>query len=209
VTALSLSRDRSGMTLIELMISMGLFLLLIAALFAIFFLGGKAWRKTDDRYELLRNTQVVLAQIAREAERSSSFSVSMLPGRAVSFLSPMNDAGNFVTDSFGDVSWERYLVFYHDAATQEVRLVDIPLLPASFERRTPQPIDRFVSLSGVQPLANYLVGGRILGRRITLFEPEMPPATRRLDLRLRSVQPSTTGNPDLTLSIAGHALMRN
>lgn len=198
-----------GMTLIDLMVAMGLVMLLMSAMFAIFFLGGKAWRKTDDRYELLRNTQAVVTRIAREAERSSAFSVSILPGRAVSFLSPIDAAGNFATDSLGDVRWERYLIFYHDAAAQEVRMVDLPLLPTSFEHGTPQPIERFVSLTGAQPLANYLVGGRVLGRRITLFEPEMPPASKRLKLQVRTVQPSTTGSPDLTLDLATDALMRN
>ena len=197
------------MTLIDLMVAMGLFMLLTTALFAIFFLGGRAWRKTDDRYELLRNTQVVAAQIAREAERSSAFSVSIVPGRAVSFLSPVNDAGNCVTDNFGLIRWERYVIFYLDAATQQVRMLHVPLLPASLERATPQPIERFFSLTGMHPLADYLVGGRILGRRITLFEPEMPPATKRLNVRLRTLQPSTTQNPDLTLDMATYALMRN
>jgi hypothetical protein len=197
------------MTLIDLTVAMGLFMLLTAALFAIFFLGGKAWRKTDDRYELLRNTQVVAAQIAREAERSSAFSVTLIPGRAVSFLSPVNDAGNVVTNNLGDIRWERYVAFYLDVATQEVRMVDVPLLPTSFERGTPQPIERFVSLTGMRPLADYLVDGRILGRRITLFEPELPPGSKRLNVRLRTVQPSTTRSPDLTLDMATHAFMRN
>ena len=198
------------MTVIDLVVAMSLLLVLLTVLFAIFFLGGKAWRKTDDRYELLRNTQAVIAQINREAERTTTFSVSIIPNRAVSFLSPMNANGNFVTDSLGDVRWERFLVFYHDPASQEVRLVDVPLLPASYERRTPQPIDRFNSLLGVRPLSAYLVGGRVLGTHITVFEPEQPPPGKRLTVHLHTVQPSSiNGNPDLTLDITASALLRN
>lgn len=188
---------------------MGILLLLLTVLFSIFFLGAKAWRKTDDRFELLRNTQTVISQIAREAERGSVFSVSIEPGRAVSFLSPINNSGNFVTNTLGDVRWERYLVFYHDPISQEVRLVDVPLLPASFERGTPQPIDRFVSLTGQHPLPFYLTGGRVLGKRITRFEPELPAFTKHLKLSIRTVQPSTTQTADLTLDIAANAYMRN
>lgn len=201
--------SRAGLGLIDLVVAMGMLLMLLSLLFAIFFLGGKAWRKTDDRFELLRNTQTVISQIAREAERGSVFSVSILPNRAVSFLSPMNDNGNFVTDTLGDVRWERYLVFYHDPTSQEVRLVDIPLLPASFERRTPQPIERFVSATGTHPLSFYLTGGRVLGKRITRFEPELPASTKHLKLSIRTVQPSTTRTADLTLDIASNAYMRN
>jgi len=197
------------MGVIDLVVAMGLWLMLLSLLFAIFFLGARAWRKTDDRYELLRNTQVVVSQIAREAERGNAYSVSILPGRAVSFLSPMNDNGAFVTDTFGDVLWERYLVFYHDPASQEVRLVDIPLLPASFERRTPQPIDRFVSPTGMHPLSYYLVGGRVLGRRITRFEPELPEFSKHLKLLIHTIQPSSTRTRDLTLDITANAFMRN
>ncbi len=197
------------MTLIELTIAMGLFLLLTAALFAIFLLGGKAWRKTDDRYELLRNTQVVAAQIAREAERSSPFSLTVIPSRALSFLSPMNDNGNSVTDNFGLIRWERYVIFYYDSASQEVRMLDVPLLATSSERQNPGPIERFNSLTGMHPLADYLVDGRVLGRRITLFEPEMPPGTKRINVRIRTVQPSTTQGADLTLDLTCHAFMRN
>lgn len=197
------------MALIELSIAMGLFMLLTTALFAIFLAGGKAWRKTDDRFELLRNTQTVAARVAKEAERSSVFSVTILPGRAVSFLSPMNDAGNSVTDNFGLIRWERYVIFYYDSAAQEVRMVDVPLLPNSVERQNAGPIERFVSLTGVHPLVDYLVDGRVLGRRITRFEPEMPPGTKRINVRMRSVQPSTTEGPDLTLELTSHAFLRN
>lgn len=202
-------QGRSAMTLMDLMVAMGLLLLLLTTLFAIFFLGGKAWRKTDDRYELLRNTQAVVAQISREAERTTPFSLTILPGRAVSFLSPINASGNFVTDNLGDVRWERYLVFYHDAASQEVRMVDVPLLATSYERRTPQPIERFTSALGVRPITSYMVGGRLLGRRITLFEPAQPPSSNRLTLRIHTIQPSTTQSPDLNLDINASALMRN
>ncbi|MBS2035225.1 hypothetical protein JST97_09560 [bacterium] len=197
------------MNLLDLVVAMGLLMMLLAGLFAVFFSGGKAWRKTDDRYELLHNTQNVLAQVSREAERSTVFSVSIIPGRAVSFLSPMNDSGNFVTDTLGDERWERYLVFYHDPVKQEVRMVDVPLLPGSFERRTPQPIERFISLSGQRPLSTYCVGGKLLGRRITSFEPDQPASTKRLTLRVHTVQPSSTQSPDLQLDIATDALMRN
>lgn len=197
------------MTVMDLMVAMGLLMLLLSFLFSIFFLGGKAWRKTDDRYELLRNTQAVLSQISREAERSNIFSLSILPGRAVSFLSPMNAAGNFVTDTLGDVRWERYLIFYHDAASQEVRMVDVPLLAGSFERRTPQPIDRFVSATGMRPLSSYLVGGRVLGQHITRFEPTQPPNTKHLTIHVHTVQPSTTRGPDLTLDIDTNVFLRN
>lgn len=197
------------MSLIDLTVAMSLFLMLLGMLFTIFFLGSKAWRKTDDRYELLRNTQAVASQINREAERANIYSVSIIPGRAVSFLSPMNAAGNFVTDNLGDVRWERYVIFYLDAPSQEVRMVEVPLLPGSFERRTPQPIDRFVSLSGVQPLSAYLVGGRVLGTHITLFEPEQPTGSKRLTVHLHTVQPSTTRSQDLTLDFTASALLRN
>ena len=197
------------MGLMDLMVAMGLLMMLLTALFVIFFLGGKAWRKTDDRYELLRNTQAVVAQFSREAERASAFSVSIIPGRAVSFLSPMNVAGNFVTDSLGDVRWERYLVFYLDVSTHEVRMVDVPLLSGSFERRTPQPIERFISATGMHPLADYLVGGRLLGRRITAFEPELLPFSKHLRLHVHTIQPSTTQGRDLTLDLEGNAFLRN
>jgi hypothetical protein len=200
---------RAGINLLDLVVAMGMLLMLLTGLFAIFFLGANAWRKTDDRFELLRNTQTVVSQIAREAERGSVFSVTILPGRAVSFLSPVNGDGNFVTDGLGDVRWERYLAFYHDPASQEVRLVEVPLLPTSFERGTPQPIERFVSETGMHPLADYLVGGRVLGRHITRFEPELPSSSKHLKLTLHTVQPSTTRQRDLTLDIASSAFMRN
>lgn len=195
--------------LADLIVALALFMLLTAALFVIFFLGGKAWRKSDDRYELLRNTQVVQSQFAREAERSSVFSVTVLPGRAVCFLSPINDAGNPSSDAYGDVRWERYIIFYHDPATQEVRELEVPLLPSSFEHSTPQPIERFLSATGVHPLADYLSGGRVVGRGIQRFQPDLPAGGQRLNLRLYTVQPGRGADPDLTLDTTTHVLMRN
>ena len=198
-----------GISVLDLMVAMGLLLMLLSLLFATFFMAGNAWRKTDDRFELLRNTQTVINQIAREAERGTVFSVTILPGRAVSFLSPINPNGDFVTDNSGDVRWERYLAFYYDSASKEVRLVEVPLLPASFERGTPQPIERFESLTGRHPLDFYLTGGRVLGKHITRFEPELPDSTKHLRISVSTVQPSTTRNRDLTLDIASNAFMRN
>lgn len=194
----------------ELVVASAIFLALTAVLFATFFLGGRAWRKTDDRSELLRNTQILASQLAREAERTSTYSVTLLPNRAISFLSPMDDNNQAVTDPVsGDIRWQRYVIFYHDAASQEVRRIEVPLLPTSIQRTSPGPIENFISATGIHPLSDYLVDGRVIARRISLFAPEHVPDTRRLTVRFRCLQPHSRGGPDLTLDLATHAYFRN
>lgn len=186
------------------MIAAAIFGALLAALFAIFFMAAKALRRTDQQSDLLRNIQVVTKQFSKEAERSHFLSTSILPGRAISFVSAMDVNGKFVTDNRGDPRWQQYAIFYLDLATSEVKRLNVPIVPGSTASQLGVPIER----TGGGGLASYLSGGRILGREIISFEPaRVRPG--RLRLKVTARQQGKVDKIDTTLELTARAYPRN
>ncbi len=186
-----------------------LFLVATTLLFFVFFAGAKAWRKTDQRSDILRSAQIVTSQVAREATRSSYNSLTITPdGRALSFLSALNDAGIFVLDNQGNTRWQKYLVFYFEPTSGEIRRREVPLLAGSPQERFPEPIERFSGPSGLQPLTHYLNGGRPLGREVSEFLAETPAGTEGLDLTV-TVRKRIGTEPEMSLLLSSHAYFRN
>lgn len=159
-----------GFTLLELMVAGSLFLLLGLVLFELYRVGASAWHKSDSQLDVLRNLQVVLTRVSREAQGSSLASESH-DATALSFLTAVKDSTGFVVApvTFRPV-WQRYFVCYYDAGRQSVSVREEPLLPASPEASAPGPIDNFAGPSGTQPLAFYCNSGREIARGITSFQ---------------------------------------
>lgn len=200
-----LSRRRA-VVLVEMMIAGAVFLLLTAALFMIFFMGAKAWRKSDQRADVTREAQLATARLMREATRSSILSLSLTPdGRGVSFLSPMDDQGQFVFDAAGNTRWQRFVIYYYDAASAELRRREVPLPVGSTLSQFPEPIEH---LNPPQTLASYLVGGRVMARDLTEFGAWTPMGSRRLNVTV-SVKKSVPREPDATATVTTGVLLHN
>ncbi|MCA9796902.1 MAG: hypothetical protein KC910_34065 [Candidatus Eremiobacteraeota bacterium] len=192
--------------LIEMMIAAGIFLLLTAVLFMIFFMGAKAWRKTDQRADVTREAQLATARLIREATRSSFLSLSITPdGRAVSFLSPMDDNGQFVFDAAGNTRWQRFVIYYCDLTAGELRRLEVPLPVGSTLGQFPEPIER---LNPPKTLSGYLTGGRVIARDLVEFGAWTPMGSRRLNLTV-TVKKSVPREPDATATVTTGALFHN
>ena len=140
------------------MISLFLLSLLLGLVFWIYSMGASAWRKAEAQAELQSEVQKILSNLTREVERSTFASVSQDLGTAVGMLSAMTDQQVVALNSSASTPmWQRYVVYYFDAASGEVRLVIIPLAPTAPER---------VQAAPLLPLSTYRVGGRALGRGI-------------------------------------------
>lgn len=193
-----------GLALLELLIAAGVFGALLAVLFAMFFMAGKALRRTDQQSDLLRNIQVITKQFTKEAERSSFTSIALVPNRAVSFVSAIDSGGAFVTDPRGDPVWQQYVVFYWNSGTGDVKRVNVPIPAGS----TPSQISLPISSLGGGALPVYLSGGRVLGREIIGFEPSTV-APRRVRLKVTAQQKGKVERIDTTLELTARAYPRN
>jgi prepilin-type N-terminal cleavage/methylation domain-containing protein len=116
-------RRTRGFTLLETIVAMGVFSILLASLFLIYTMGANAWMKSDTNSELLGKVQVLTSRVSRSVARSSFLSLNVhSAGDAVSFLSPVNDAGEFQYDPFlNRPLWQEYLFIYRDAANGQIR----------------------------------------------------------------------------------------
>jgi Tfp pilus assembly protein PilE len=152
-----------GITILELMISLSLLGVLLAATFFIYTTGARAWAKGDSQSDLLRAAQIVSAKTTRYVESSTNLSLSVATDNsAVAFLSAENDDGMFLYDHVSLLPhWQKFIVLYHDPATKTVYFREVSVLGTTLET-APETIDAL----GGGPVDNYKSGGQPLGREI-------------------------------------------
>ncbi len=146
----------------------GLFTLLGLLLFQLYRVGASAWQKSDAELDLMRDLQVVLARLNRDAQGSTYGSLSR-DATALSFLTAVSSGSSpqFVVDpiTFRPV-WQRYLVYYYTPASQTLAVREEPMVPPA---TSAAPIE---SVAG-QPLSSYCNSGRPLATHVTLFQVDV------------------------------------
>ncbi len=168
----------TGMTLIEMLISLSLLGVIISTVLAIYVMGFQAWRKGDVRGDLLAAMQVSSARLVGDIEKTNYASVSIGPtGDSVALLSAIDSAGQFQLDPNGRPIWQRWVVYYQSAG--ELLQLEVPWTAPPADRVNPLPIEH---LGG--SLADYLSGGRVVARNLYDFEVSVIPDTPMLELRL-------------------------
>jgi len=109
---------RTGMTLVEAMISVAIFSMVGTMLFTIFSFSTKAWLKISDTIALRDSGNLILSRLENELSASTINSVEVIVypektvNRAISFLSATD--GNYRTahDSSGRMEWKKFIIFY-------------------------------------------------------------------------------------------------
>lgn len=152
---------KRAFTILETIISVFIFGLLLSSLFLVYSTGANAWMKSDTDAESLGAAQVLATRLARVAERSSFLSVNIHDPQpeALSLLSPVDNNGEFQFDIYTKRPiWQKYVVFYRDSATGEVRETEIPVLGTPAEKSP-------LKLEGIlipADLSTHMTGGRLL-----------------------------------------------
>lgn len=151
-----------GVTLLETIIACAVMGVLITAVFMIYQMGVRAWTKTNTRSYLLQSLQTGTRRVTREAGLTIYDSVSITPDRrAISFLTSGNGMA-FEVDDQGRPKWDRYVIFYHDTATDTLRFTEQPYAPVD-----PTVAERIEVYTG-NPLATYANGGKAVADRVTV-----------------------------------------
>lgn len=167
---------RSGFSLIEITISSFLLGTLLLIVFKVYQMGAKAWLSSDTNSELLGRVQALSARIGREAERSTSSSLSIASSTGVpvlkgcGFLSAVDAVGDFQYEP-GTTSpkWGFAEVFYFDRSQQRVFSVRHPLLGATRREVLQDYADRFIKEpppSTRNPLPDRFVAGQPIANDI-------------------------------------------
>ncbi len=110
----------SGLTLIEIMISISIFLILMTALFYIYVISTKSWLKVRQKVEVKDSAQITLIRIEREIRASAikSIDIQTYPlstaNQSISFLSSCNASSGLsdYDDGTAKMLWNKYIIFY-------------------------------------------------------------------------------------------------
>ncbi len=107
-----------GVTLLEVIISIGIFSFLITVIFYIFSISSRSWLKARETVDVRESAQLLISRIERELRVSSIFTVETIEyphgtGReAISFLSAYDAEGKAGYDASGYIKWKKYFIFY-------------------------------------------------------------------------------------------------
>ncbi|MEW6282798.1 MAG: prepilin-type N-terminal cleavage/methylation domain-containing protein [Candidatus Eremiobacterota bacterium] len=163
---------RRGVTLMEMLISVGLLGILLGAVLFLYLVGGRAIAQGDVRSDLMRDLQVTSMKLTQEIETSCYAGLSVGAGGVAVLSAVPAGGGSPGLGPDGSVIWAKYVVFWHDAGTAVVKRQEYPITPTT----SGQPIEMWEG----KTLADYQTGGTVIGRNITGLTFEVPPGSTRL-----------------------------
>jgi type II secretory pathway component PulJ len=118
------SRNRTGYTLVELMISSGLLLLMLGGAYQALVVSSQYQKKLQDTSQIQQETMTVLSKLQRALAAASAESIEVSPDlQSIRFVSAENDQGYFRAHSSGSPLWQRWICYYQDG-NQLVRKED-------------------------------------------------------------------------------------
>lgn len=118
------SRNRTGYTLVELLISSGLLLLMLGGAYQALVVSSQYQKKLQDTSQIQQETMTVLSKLQRALAAASAESIEVSPDlQSIRFVSAENDQGYFRAHSSGSPLWQRWICCYQDG-NQLVRKED-------------------------------------------------------------------------------------
>lgn len=139
--------SRRGITLVEVLVAGGLFLLLLGILIAFIHSALRTWARSDVKAQVQQSAMVVTSLLMQEFRHSHAESVYIkkveatedeltVHQDAILFVSALDDRGRVRCDPLGNLIWQRSTVIYHDGRGQ-VLWQQTPLAPPG---TTPDPV---------------------------------------------------------------------
>lgn len=184
---------KRGMTVMELVVTIGLLSTVLFVVFAIYATCLRSWRAVDARSQASRGLSVALQHLRADLE-FAHFESLQVDGAAVALLHPLPAAGQARLDSERVPTWTEYVIYYHDASTRELRRISLGF-PGG------QPVD-VTAHHG--PLAGLLSGGETVASGVTEFLPSVE-TTGHLRVELKATGQTRAGEP--AVSIVRQALI--
>ncbi len=119
---MNISLFKRGMTLLEVMMSLTIFVMLLGLITYIYTVSSKSWLKVRQQIDVKDNAQITMVRIMREIRGSARKSVTIIsypntadPNcQAISFLSSYDDTSH-ISDydtTSGKMVWTKYVLFY-------------------------------------------------------------------------------------------------
>jgi len=99
--------SRTGFTLIEVLITVTIFVLIVVACFNVYFLSQRFYRKGEVRAELLQNGKVILERMTREIRQARAIATSLSDTQANATSTILFEDGHSATTY-------RYICYFKD-----------------------------------------------------------------------------------------------
>lgn len=163
---------RRGVTLVELIVAMAVGLLLLTATYELMIPGLRSWSVATVRSHVRQTALAILTRMAHDVKMSSIESLVVIPGSgpdpdggaieercALTLMSPIDDDGVLRQRDDGTAVWQKYVLFYLDVPSHELRIGTRPLqfdptksVPVRLATFTPDPARDRVIGRGVRGL---------------------------------------------------------
>lgn len=196
------------MTLIEALISVSLLGIMVGAILSMYFMTTTAVSRGGVKSELQSQLQQVNGRVLRDVEGAIYQHCSFDPAnQAFSLISAQADDGSYGLQPNGDLTWQKYIVYYR-AADNVVYRKEIDIDAAAPQRTNPTNIESYDPGGGPQPLSTYLSGGRPIAREITALTAELLPS-RAIRVKLVAEKPAQGRRPAQRQTLEAVAYPRN
>lgn len=187
-----MKRAPAGFSLVEVLLTSGLFLLLTLLLLAGWTQGSRAWRTGSERNEVLGQAQRFLRLTERELEATSSLAIDIHASEPIlSYASAftVDDPSKFeVEPHSGSLNWPKQVVVYLNRSDQTVRRRSLAVAPHHGAYRIPAPLSQIDVGSGVRPLSFYATGGEVAARRVSELSVSIHGQTVKISVLLKTEQ---------------------
>lgn len=136
-----MKRRISGVTLIEIVVASSLSLVVLGLIVMLFVPVKLSCITGDSKAEVNMNAYRSLSRMERELRSSSissvTYDLAAMPTvpSALSFLSPFDRYGRFVTDSTGKAVWQSYIIYYIPSGTKKLLRKTVAITPTSTASR--------------------------------------------------------------------------
>lgn len=177
---------RKGMTLAELIIGMAVLILLGGIIFLMVIRSKVYFQSSAARTASRQEIQVAVMKISREL-RGSNRDLVTTGNQSFSFVSAEDRNGLFVTDNYGCVQWQKYVIYYIPAGTKNLLRKEIY---QDFSTTAAAPLT-------ASALASYLDGkGFTISAAAKSLSLTMLDEANAVKLRLDTEQTNTHGKID-------------
>jgi len=112
-----LGYSHAGFTLVEVLITITIFVLISIAIFNILFLGQRFYRKGDIQAELLQNGRVILERMVRETRQANRIITNLYDDETTATNTIMFEDGHSTTTY-------RYIHYFMSTSSEENNLVE-------------------------------------------------------------------------------------
>jgi len=124
---LNTADKEKGFTLTEVMVSSFLFLVILEIVLQFLVFSNIYWKFGESRMETSLAALTVIERIRRDMQGAPYYSItnntSSVP-KAVSFASPRDNEGNYVTDTGGDLQIQKQVIYYIPSGTKTLRRIE-------------------------------------------------------------------------------------